>query len=82
MLVLGEDMSRADLTLPNMLILSAGAIGISFVSATTGISEDSLLVPFMVLTLNYDVKTAITTSLITCYSGPIISHQYIILGRG
>ena len=64
MLVLGEGVFRVDLTLINMLVLFAGAIGIGFVSAVAGIGGGSLLVPFMVLALNYDVKVAIATSLL------------------
>ena len=50
--------------LHDLLILFAGAIGIGFVSAITGIGGGSLMVPFMVLVLNYDVKAAIAISLL------------------
>ena len=50
--------------LHDLLILFVGAIGIGFVSAITGIGGGSLMVPFMVLVLNYDVKVAIAISLL------------------
>ncbi len=46
------------------LLLFLGAICIGVVSAIAGIGGGSLMVPFMVLVLGYDVKTAIATSLI------------------
>lgn len=45
-------------------MLFLGAIGIGFVSAIGGIGGGSLMVPFMVLVLNYDVRVAIATSLL------------------
>ncbi len=48
----------------NLLLLFIGAIGIGFVSAIAGIGGGSLMVPFMVLMLNYDVKEAIAISLL------------------
>jgi len=49
------------LLLPALL---AGALGIGFVSAIAGIGGGSLMVPYMILLLGYDVKVAIATSLI------------------
>ncbi|RLG84313.1 MAG: sulfite exporter TauE/SafE family protein [Thermoprotei archaeon] len=50
--------------LPDLVLLFVGAVGIGFVSAITGIGGGSLMVPFMVLIMNYDVKVAIATSLL------------------
>ena len=47
-----------------LLMLFLGSIGIGFVSAIAGIGGGSLMVPFMVLVFNYDVKIAIATSLL------------------
>lgn len=52
------------LTLLDILALFASAIGIGFVSAIAGVGGGSLLIPFMVLVLNYNVKVAIATSLL------------------
>ncbi len=49
----------------DLLVLFIGAIGIGFVSAIAGIGGGSLMVPFMVLVLNYNVKIAIATSLLS-----------------
>ena len=48
----------------HLLALFVGALGIGFVSAIAGIGGGSLMVPFMVLALGYDVKVAIATSLL------------------
>ena len=45
--------------------LFLGALGIGFVSAIGGIGGGSLMVPFMVLLLGYDVKVAVATSLLS-----------------
>ena len=50
--------------LDNLFLLFIGAVGIGFVSAITGIGGGSLMVPFMVLILDYDVKVAIAVSLL------------------
>jgi uncharacterized membrane protein YfcA len=47
------------------LTLFLGAVGIGFVSAIAGIGGGSLMVPFMVLLLGYDVKIAVATSLLS-----------------
>ena len=44
--------------------LFLGALGIGFVSAIAGIGGGSLMVPYMILLLGYNVKVAIATSLI------------------
>ena len=49
----------------DLVLLFIGAIGIGFVSAVAGIGGGSLMVPFMVLVLNYNVKVAIATSLLS-----------------
>ncbi|RLG88859.1 MAG: sulfite exporter TauE/SafE family protein, partial [Thermoprotei archaeon] len=49
--------------LMNACLLFAGALGIGFVSAIAGIGGGSLMVPYMILALGYDVKVAIATSL-------------------
>jgi len=46
-----------------ILLLVFGAFGIGFLSAMAGIGGGSLLVPFLILALGYDVKVAIATSL-------------------
>lgn len=45
------------------VLIVMGAFGIGFISAIAGIGGGSLLVPFLVLALGYDVKIAIATSL-------------------
>ncbi len=45
------------------ILIVIGALGIGFISAMAGIGGGSLLVPFLVLALGYDVKIAIATSL-------------------
>ncbi len=45
------------------VLIVIGAFGIGFISAIAGIGGGSLLVPFLVLALSYDVKIAIATSL-------------------
>ncbi len=45
------------------VLVVIGAFGIGFISAIAGIGGGSLLVPFLVLALGYDVKIAIATSL-------------------
>ncbi len=45
------------------VLIVIGALGIGFISAMAGIGGGSLLVPFLVLALGYDVKIAIATSL-------------------
>ncbi len=47
-----------------LALLFAGALGIGFVSAVAGIGGGTLMVPYMVIVLGYDVRTAIATSLI------------------
>lgn len=47
--------------MPILLVL--GAFGIGLVSAVAGIGGGSLLVPFLILALGYNVKVAIATSL-------------------
>ncbi len=64
-----------------LVLLFVGAIGIGFVSAVAGIGGGSLMVPFMVLVLNYDVKVAIATSLI-CIVVTSSSAASIYLRRG
>ena len=49
----------------NFMILLVGALGIGFVASITGIGGGCLMVPFMILALGYDVKTAIAASLAT-----------------
>ncbi|ADI31527.1 sulfite exporter TauE/SafE family protein [Staphylothermus hellenicus] len=49
----------------DLIILFLGALGIGFVSAIVGIGGGTLMIPFMVLVLNYDVKEAIATSLVS-----------------
>ncbi len=65
----------------SLILLFVGAIGIGFVSAITGIGGGSLMVPFMVLVLNYDVKVAIATSLI-CIVVTSSSAASVYLKRG
>lgn len=48
----------------NILVLFAGAVCIGFVSAISGIGGGSLIVPFLVLVLNYDIRVAIAISLL------------------
>lgn len=48
----------------DLLVLLMGAFGIGYISAITGIGGGSLMVPFMVIVLGYDVKQAIATSLV------------------
>ncbi|MCD6084886.1 MAG: sulfite exporter TauE/SafE family protein [Desulfurococcales archaeon] len=67
--------------LSNLLMLFAGALGIGFVSAIAGIGGGSLMVPFMVLVLNYDVKVAIATSLL-CIVVTSCSAASVYLRRG
>ena len=67
--------------LMNACLLFAGALGIGFVSAIAGIGGGSLLVPFLVLVLGYDVKVAIATSLV-CIIVTSASAASIYLGRG
>ncbi len=45
------------------VLIVIGAFGIGFISAIAGIGGGSLLVPFLVLALGYNVKVAIATSL-------------------
>ncbi len=47
-----------------LLTLFISAIGVGFVSAIAGIGGGSLLVPFMVLVLGYDIKIAVAASLL------------------
>lgn len=49
----------------DLILLFLGALGIGFVSAIVGIGGGTLMIPFMVLILNYDVKEAIATSLVS-----------------
>ncbi len=65
----------------DLVLLFVGAIGIGFVSAITGIGGGSLMVPFMVLVLNYDVKVAVATSLI-CIVVTSSSAASVYLKRG
>jgi len=69
------------LMLLNLLVLFAGALGIGFVSAIAGIGGGSLMVPFMVLMLDYDVKVAIATSLL-CIVVTSSSAASVYLRRG
>ncbi len=45
------------------ILIIVGAFGVGFISAIAGIGGGSLLVPFLILALGYDVKIAIATSL-------------------
>ncbi len=47
------------------ILLFMGALGIGFASAIGGIGGGSLMVPYMVLILKYNVRTAIASSLMT-----------------
>ncbi len=47
-----------------LLVLFASALGVGFISAMAGIGGGSLLVPFMVLVLGYDIKIAVAASLL------------------
>ncbi len=47
-----------------LLVLFASALGVGFISAMAGIGGGSLLVPFMVLVLGYDIKVAVAASLL------------------
>ncbi len=64
-----------------LLELFVGAVGIGFVSAIAGIGGGSLMVPFMVLLLNYNVRVAIATSLL-CIVVTSSSAASIYLRRG
>ncbi len=48
----------------NLLILFASALGVGFISAMAGIGGGSLLVPFMVLVLGYNIKVAVAAGLL------------------
>jgi len=48
----------------DMLVLFVGAVCVGFVSAISGIGGGSLIVPFLVLVLNYDIRVAIAVSLL------------------
>ncbi len=65
----------------DLVVLFLGAIGIGFVSAIAGIGGGSLMVPFMVLALGYDIKVAIATSLV-CIIVVSSSASSIYLRRG
>ena len=65
----------------DLALLFVSAIGIGFVSAITGIGGGSLMVPFMVLVLNYDIKVAIATSLL-CIVVTSSSAASVYLRRG
>lgn len=64
-----------------LALLFAGALGIGFVSAVAGIGGGTLMVPFMVIVLGYDVKTAIATSLI-CIIVTSSSASAVYLRKG
>jgi len=49
----------------SFMLLFLGAIGIGFVSSIGGIGGGSLMVPYMILVLGYDARTAIASSLVT-----------------
>ena len=64
-----------------LLTLFGGALGIGFVSAIAGIGGGSLMVPFMVLLLGYNVRVAIATSLL-CIVVTSSSAASVYLRRG
>ncbi len=64
-----------------LLMLFGGALGVGFVSAIAGIGGGSLMVPFMVLLLGYNVRVAIATSLL-CIVVTSSSAASIYLRRG
>lgn len=65
----------------NLLLLFIGAIGIGFVSAIAGIGGGSLMVPFMVLMLNYDVRIAIAISLLcVVVTSSTVASEYLKRG--
>lgn len=62
-------------------MLFVGAIGMGFVSAITGIGGGSLMVLFMVLILDYDVKMAIAVSLLcTVVTSSTATSEYFERG--
>ncbi len=61
-----------------LIWLFLGALGIGFVSAISGIGGGSLIVPFMVLVLGFNIKVAVATSLIAIIiTSSIASSEYM-----
>ncbi len=64
-----------------LITLALGGLGIGFVSAIAGIGGGSLMVPFMVILMGYDVKVAIATSL-ACIIATSTSSASVYLRSG
>ncbi len=66
------------LAVTTLILLFLGALAIGFISAMSGIGGGSLIVPYMILVLGFDVRVAVATSLVAIIvTSSIAASQYL-----
>ena len=61
-----------------LFLLFVGALAVGFVSAISGIGGGSLIVPYMILVLGFDVRVAVATSLVAIIvTSSVAASQYL-----
>jgi len=61
-----------------LFLLFIGALAVGFVSAISGIGGGSLIVPYMILVLGFDVRVAVATSLVAIIvTSSVAASQYL-----
>ncbi len=66
------------MTITTLILLFLGALAIGFISAISGIGGGSLIVPYMILVLGFDVRVAVATSLVAIIvTSSIAASEYL-----
>ncbi len=66
------------MTITTLILLFLGALAIGFISAISGIGGGSLIIPYMILVLGFDVRVAVATSLVAIIvTSSIAASEYL-----